>query len=108
MPEVDALAEYMSTLPADFAVAFVLAPPYVSALPIAGSAAAARLQICKDRVRQIAAGRANTAYLDLMMENSITRSIQFYQDPLHYNLSGAREIERRIARLIEESGLSPK
>lgn len=106
-PAIDALAAHISALPDNYAVAFVFAPPYVSALPPAGSVAAARLQACKQRVRQLASGRASTAYLDLMTVNSITQAIENYEDTMHYNAGGARLIEPIIARLIEETGFRP-
>jgi hypothetical protein len=107
-PAIDVLAAHIAALPANSTVAFVFAPPYVNALPIDGSIAAARLRACKERVQQIAAGRANTRYLDLMTENTITLAIDHYQDRVHYNSAGAHLIEPKIARLIEENGVSPK
>ena len=106
-PAIDVLMAHISALPINSAVAFVLVPPYVSFLPLDGSIAAARLQACKERIQQIAAARPGTAYLDLMTENSISRAIENYQDPVHYNPGGSRQIESRIAHLIEQSGLSP-
>jgi hypothetical protein len=106
-PAIDALMAHIFALPTRAAVAFVLVPPYVSLLPVDGSIAAARMRVCKDRIRQIAAGRPGTSYLDLMTENSISREIENYQDPVHYNLTGAHQVESRIAHLIEQSGLSP-
>jgi len=106
-PAIDVLMAHISALPAHSAVAFVLVPPYVSLLPLDGSVADARLRACKERIQRIVAERPGTAYLDLMTDNSISRSIENFQDPVHYNPEGARQIESRIARLIEQSGLTP-
>jgi len=105
-PEIDALAAHIAALPADDAAMIVFAPPYIAAVPMDGSAAAARLAACKERVSRIAATRPRTTYLDLMTDNPISRSLDNFADLVHFTHSGARLIEREVARQIKESGIS--
>jgi len=100
IPAIDALADHVAVLPRDAAVVFVWAPPYINALPADGSVAALRLQACKKRAQQIAADHGNSSFLDLMTENSITRNIANYQDPLHYNPPAADQIALAIAGVV--------
>src|SRR5262245_6021711 len=100
IPAIDALAGHVAGLPPDVAVVFVWAPPYINALPADGSVAALRLPACKERVQQIAADHGNSSFLDLMTENSITRNIANYQDPLHYNPPAAHQVALAIAGVI--------
>lgn len=107
-PAIDALIAHIAALPDNRAVAIVFAPLYVGTLPVTGSIAAARLDACKQRLRDLAARRAHAAYLDLMTENSLTREPANYFDPLHLVSAAVPQFETSIARLIEQSGLRPE
>jgi hypothetical protein len=107
-PAIDALTAHIAALPDNREVAIVFAPLYVGTLPIAGSAAAARLDACKQRLRDLAARRPHAAYLDLMTENSLTLGPENYFDPLHLVSAAVPQFETSIARLIAQSGLKPE
>jgi hypothetical protein len=107
-PAIDALTAHITALPDNRAVAIVFAPLYVGTLPVAGSAAAARLDACKQRLRDVAARRPHGAYLDMMTENSLTREPGNYFDPLHLISAAVPQFETGIARLIEQAGLKPE
>jgi hypothetical protein len=107
-PAIDALTAHIAALPDNREVAIVFAPLYVGTLPVAGSVAAARLDACKQRLREVAARRPHVAYLDLMTENSLTLQAENYFDPLHLVSAAVPQFETSIARLIEKSGLKPE
>lgn len=66
-------------MPANVQVTFVLAPPCLSLLPVASSAADAQLQACNARARQILTRRGSNAWLDLLTENEITRREELFR-----------------------------
>ena len=107
-PAIDALTAHIAALSDNRAVAIVFAPLYVGTLPVAGSAAAARLDACKQRMRDVAARRPHAAYLDLMTENSVTLRKENYFDPLHLVTAAVPQFETGIVQLIAQSGLRPE
>jgi hypothetical protein len=104
-PAIDALISFIASLSPQSPIAFVFAPPYIRTLPADDSIAAARLLACKDRIRKLAIGRPHTAYLDLMTDNSISRDVDNFADPVHFTIGGAHLIEPEIALLIKDSRL---
>ena len=107
-PALEQLAAHMAALPKDVHVAFVFAPPHISMIPIAGSPAAARLQACKARARQIAGGRGNSAWLDLMTENEITRDEKNYFDEVHYTPAASARFAAAIVAALKDKGLDKR
>jgi hypothetical protein len=107
-PSLDLLAAHIDALPDNRAVAIVLVPIHVSALPVAGSAGAARLEACKQRIHDIAARRPRAAYLDLMVENAISMSEDNYADSMHMAVTAVPQLEAAIAQLLEQNGLRPE
>jgi hypothetical protein len=107
-PVIDMLAAHIAALPEQRAIAIVFAPLYAGILPIAGSAAAIRLDACKQRLREVAARRPGAAYLDLMTENSLTQAAANYFDAIHLATPGVSKFGADIAHLIAENGLRPE
>ncbi len=107
-PVIDTLAAHIAALPDKRAVAVVFAPLYAGILPVAGSAAAVRLDACKQRLREVAARRPGAAYLDLMKENSLTQAAANYFDAIHLATPGVSKFGADIAQLIAENGLRPE
>ena len=104
-PALDLLAAHVAALPGNVQLVFVFAPPYLNTLPVAGSAAEGRLQACKARVREIAALRMNAGYLDLMVENAISRDERNYFDELHYTPAAADKVAEAIIEVLTQNGL---
>jgi 2-phospho-L-lactate guanylyltransferase (CobY/MobA/RfbA family) len=86
----------------------VFAPLYVGILPVPGTAAAARLDACKQRLRDVAAHRPRAAFLDLMIENSVTQTAENYFDDLHLVTAAVPQFEAAISRVLAEDGLRPE
>jgi hypothetical protein len=86
--------------PAASAIAFVFVPAYIVALPEEGSAAARRLQACKDRVRSLAKRSPNAVYLDFMTDNPLVRDPSNFTYDLHYRVEVAHWMEPQIARAL--------
>lgn len=104
-PALELLARHVARLPEGVSLAFVFAPPFVNTLPVTGSAADARLRDCKARVRQIADSRPNSAYLDLMAENAITREPENYFDELHYTPAAADAVAAAIVKVLKGNSI---
>jgi hypothetical protein len=98
-PALDALADHVAKRPATSPIAFIFAPAYIASLPEDGSAAAQRLQACKDRARSIA-DRPNTAFLDFMTDNPVIRDPANFTYDLHYLTTVANWMEPQIARVL--------
>ena len=107
-PVIDTLAAHIAALPDNRAIAVVFAPLYAGILPVAGSAAAARLDACKQRLQDVAARRPGAAYLDLMTENSLTEAAANYFDAIHLATPGVSKFGSDIAHLIAEHALRPE
>lgn len=99
-PELDALSLHLGALDRGTAVLLTVLPKFVNALPPAGSAAEARDTACRDTVRQIAAQRPNTGFLDLQGDNEMARHLPSYIDGIHFHDAVARMVEREIAKAI--------
>jgi hypothetical protein len=104
-PAIDALAAHIAAIASDNVVVLAFAPPYISQIPADRSIAAARLDTCKSRVQSIAAAHPNSAYLDLMTDNAITRSADNFGDPIHYTNDAARLVEGEIRQVMRENRL---
>lgn len=104
-PALELLAAHVAALPANVRLAFAFMPPYVNMLPVAGSPAEARLQACKARAQQIAASRANTAWLDLMTENALTTNAMNYYDEVHTTPAAADTVAAAIVEVLKEKSL---
>jgi hypothetical protein len=106
-PALDALETHLASRPAGYPVALVFAPAYARALPEEGSAAAIRLNTCKDRARRLVERRSNSLYLDLMIRNDHTDdATNFYYD-LHYRQALARRVVPQIANARKTWRLPP-
>jgi len=96
-PLLDLLAHFVAGVEPQVNVLMIFPPAFVGSLPEPGSAADRREAACKGAAQRIAAGRPNTEYLDLRIENEKTRLIANFYDPNHYRDDIAREIEQAIA-----------
>lgn len=81
-------------------VVLVVPPRYVSAIPPAGSAAAAELDACKDAFRRLAETRSNTWMVDFLIDSQFTRHEDDFWDTIHYRGPVARAIEDRLADVL--------
>jgi hypothetical protein len=81
-------------------VVLIFPPRHVSAIPAAGSAAAAELDACKDAFRQLAKTRSNTWLIDFQIDSQFTWHEDDYLDKIHYRGRVARAIEDRLADVL--------
>ena len=78
----------------------VFPPRHVSAIPAAGSAAAAELAACKEAFRQLVETRSNTWMVDFLIDSPFTRREDDFWDTIHYRGPVARAIEDRLADVL--------
>ena len=78
-------------------VVLEMPPIFARLLPLPGSAAEHRSEVCKAKLRALAAGRASTAFLDLRVDTPLTRDIGNFVDRTHYKAEVAQFAEGRIA-----------
>jgi hypothetical protein len=100
-PAVSLLHEFMAQLEPSTRLLIVILPRYHRSLPAAGSNHFQLEAACKERLIQVAAGRARTEVLNLLKDDAHARSIDYWWDNVHYRGRVVREVEMRIA-----SGLS--
>jgi hypothetical protein len=81
---LDDLAAALTRLEPKSPVILFMPPVYSGALPVAGSAADARLKACKARLQQIAAQRPNTSFVDARFDWPQTRDPDNFIDATHY------------------------
>ena len=81
---LDDLAAALTRLEPKSPVILFMPPVYSCALPVAGSAADARLKACKGRLQHIAAKRPNTTFVDARFERPQTRDPNNFIDATHY------------------------
>jgi hypothetical protein len=81
---LDDLAAALTRLEPKSPVILFMPPVYSGALPVAGSAADARLKACKGRLQHIAAKRPNTTFVDARFERPQTRDPNNFIDATHY------------------------
>jgi hypothetical protein len=101
-PAIEALAEHLSKLPRHSTVALIFLPTFANALPAEGSAAAMRLDACKARLMNVARGRPGTGYVDLRLDNSLTRDLHNFDDPIHFKSAVAQWVAAETVRIIKE------
>ena len=99
-PALDSLASFMAAAAPDARVALAFAPIYATGLPAEGSALAARMASCKERAQSLARGRPGTWYLDLQIDEPITRDAANFEDVIHYREPISRWFESELASLI--------
>lgn len=99
-PELDALDAFLATLPPEVRTGFVFAPIAANVLPVPGSAADARLNACKARARYAAERRPDSVFLDLQIDDPVTREPYNFEDEVHYREPVTRWIETQIARML--------
>lgn len=101
-PALDELKKALANLDPDSPVMLMFPPVYAGSLPVSGSAAEARVEMCKDRIRKIAKGRARTDFLDLRKDAPNVRDPMNFMDHVHFLDPVAREVEAALAPLIRQ------
>lgn len=96
-PALDSLTAALAAAAPDTRAALVYAPIYAGGLPAEGSVLAARMESCKDRVRSLARERPSTWYLDLQIDDPLTRDAANFEDVIHYREPVARWFEAQLA-----------
>ena len=94
------LQRFLSSVGSSARVVLVFPPRYASAIPAAGSAAAAELDACKDAFRRLAKTRSNTWVIDFLIDSQFTRHEDDFWDNIHYRGPVARVIENRLADVL--------
>lgn len=105
-PDLDRLDELISGINQHTAVALVFPPYYLSKLPEAGTAAAARLDACKARVAGIAQRHARGTMIDFMRADDVAHDPGNFFDPTHVRDRVIRTMEVDIARSLRIDGTS--
>jgi hypothetical protein len=101
-PFFDSLAQAVNQLGADTRLLLVFPPVHISALPVPGSPAEARLRACKARAQHIVSTRPRSGLFDLLVDGPLARDINRFIDRTHYNDATAREIEPMIGAAARE------
>ena len=84
-PAIDTLAALLDELPSDATAVVVFLPVFINSLPLEGSPAAARLDACKARMREVVGSRPKErAYVDLRIDNPLVRDTDNFIDPIHF------------------------
>ncbi|MFO1149338.1 MAG: hypothetical protein U1E62_13265 [Alsobacter sp.] len=97
-PDLAMLERTLSAMPASSLKVLMFAPYHVSVL--ATEEARRRYAHCKSAVTALAGRVPNTAVVDFMIPNSLTRDDTAYWDPLHYRIDHARELEAALAEAV--------
>jgi hypothetical protein len=100
-PALPWLDELLGLVPADGLALVAFMPVNVAAQPRPGSAAAAREEICKARLAEIAR-RHGATLVDFRIPSVVTREDTNYWDALHYRLPIAARIVADLRRAVEE------
>jgi hypothetical protein len=107
-PALDAFDKLLAELPAALPIVIVMPPQSSVMLPQSGTAAANELAACKKAIAQRVAGRPRSAYFDYLVDGPIARDPANFMDFDHYRLHIARQIEARIARILNGQIVSPQ
>ncbi len=84
-PAIDALAALLDELPSGSTAVVVFLPVFITSLPLDGSPAAARLEACKARIREVVGSRTGVrGYVDLRIDNALVRDTDNFIDPIHF------------------------
>ncbi len=75
-------------------------PAYYTAIPRAGTLAAAEEAACKAALRKLVAGRPRSNFIDFRVDNALTRERANFMDFGHYRAIIARRMEQGIAESI--------
>jgi hypothetical protein len=94
------LQRFLASVGPKARVVLVFPPRHVSAIPAAGSAAAAELDACKNAFRRLAETRSNTWMVDFLIDSQFTRREDDFWDTIHYRGPVARAIEDRLADVL--------
>lgn len=100
IPALASLRTLIGELDAESPLVLYFSAVPVAALPVAGSPAAAWLDSCKARYRELVAGRANTAVLDDMVENEFSTNTANFYDTSHIRNDQAPGRARAIVRSL--------
>jgi hypothetical protein len=99
-PAIDQFGRLISTLPADTAIAIVMAPVFYTYMPSTASQEAVEFGACKDRLARLTAGRPHSGFADFMVDSPITRDPANFMDIHHMRRNVARLIDERIAEIM--------
>lgn len=102
---VTLLADAVRRLAPGTQVIFVRPPVHISALPAAGSAAAAHDRACDEAVMAFAATRPGTSLLDFRTADPALSGPELYWDSTHYRRPVAERIEADIAARVTHGPL---
>jgi len=101
-PYMEDLAGHLAKLDPDSRAVLVLAPAYIDALPVPGSAAQAKVDGCKDRAREIARLRPSTRFIDLQVDGPLARDSRNFIDARHVDGKGVEELNAAVAHTLRE------
>ena len=102
LPTLPMLADALRALPPGTRKIVFFTPSHVSFQGVPGSDYAAMLAACKQQVRQIAAGVANTAVVDFLVPSPITSERSSYWDPVHYRVPIADRVMADLAAAVAQ------
>jgi hypothetical protein len=100
-PALEWLNATLQKVPASSNIILIFPPIHVASQPLAGSAAAARDEACKKRIRMLT-GLYKAKIIDFRFASPLTSRDENYWDPLHYRLSIAGYVTRVLAGLEAE------
>jgi hypothetical protein len=101
-PAADDLADSLRAVASSTAVILVLTPVQASFLPQPDQKAAIdALRSCKAAYAELARMRPNTAVVDFLVDDDLTRPVENFWDPIHYRSTVARAMEERIGAAVQ-------
>jgi len=99
-PQLDRLAALVATMDAQTRLVLLMPPYYVSHIPMPGSAAAARLEACKERLAAIARTLPHGVVVDYMRADDVTDNPDNFIDATHARDHVIRELEADLGPVL--------
>lgn len=97
-PALALLEAFVTQLAPQTGLLLYFTPVPANTLPLPDSAAARWLDACKARYRALADARANSAFLDRMVDDAFTRDIDNFEDVEHIRNGSAPVLEKDIIK----------
>ena len=106
-PALQWLDDILTRIPHSSQRILAAMPLHIAAQPMPGSAEAARITVCKERIAAIAR-KHDLRFADFSIGSAITRDDANYWDPLHYRLPVAKRIIDGLQTAVQSGQDSPE
>jgi hypothetical protein len=101
-PEVARLDDIVKKLPADAGVVVVVPPTFARFVPQPGTVLAAEREACNSALQRIVAGRPHSNFINLRLDNALTRDPANFEDFIHYRPNIAAKVGAGIAASLRD------